>query len=283
MHVKFLDGWYLLFLVNCISLILILYLALRNRTQKTQKIVLFCVLLFSLIMHFTKSLYPPYSTDMSRMLRDSWFINICGANIALFPFMFISKSKTAKDYMFYLGTLGGLIALIYPIEVFNRANALAEYLDIIRFYWHHLMLFAVPLLMLVFKIHTLSYRRIFYMPFWLLTVCAFCMLNQVLQSELGFIPMRGNDIFEIHYKNSSLIWGPPDIDFIRNTVPWFMREIPFGEHAGEAKYWPLLWAVVPLYVYFVPICFFLSMIFDFKNIKKDFKKFINVFKVKAKK
>lgn len=274
-------GWYLVFLLNCVSIVLILYLALRNRTQKTQKIVLFLILLFSLVMHFTKSMYAPYSTDFDRMLRDSWFINICGANIALFPFMFISKSKSAKDYMFYLGLLGGLIALIYPMEVFAKGNPAAEYFDIIRFYWHHLMLFAVPLLMLIFKIHTLSYRRIFYMPFWLLAVCAFCMLNQVLQSELGFIPMRGDDIFDIHYKNSSLIWGPPDIDFIRYAVPKFMRTIPFGPHAGEAKYWPLLWAVVPLYIYFVPICFFLSMIFDFKSIKTDFKKFIDILKYRS--
>lgn len=271
-------GWYLVFAVNCLSIVLILYLALRNKSKKTQKIVLFLILLFSLIMHFTKTFYPPYSTDLDRMLRDSWFINICGANIALFPFMFISKSKSAKDYMFYLGLLGGLIALIYPLEVLSKTNPAGEYLDIIRFYWHHLMLFAVPLLMLKFKLHKLSYRRIFYMPLWLLLVCAFCMLNQVLQSELGFIPMRGDNILDTHYKNSSLIWGPPDIDFIRYTVPEFMRTIPFGPHAGEPKYWPLLWAVVPLYVYFVPICFFLSMIFDMKSIKKDFRYMILKFK-----
>ena len=271
-------GWYLVFSLNCISIVLAIYLLLRNRSQKTQKIVLFLILLFSLVMHFVKSLYPPYSTDFSRMLRDSWFINICGANIALFPFMFISKSKTAKDYMFYLGTLGGLVALIYPMEVLAKSNPGGEYLDIIRFYWHHLMLFAVPVLMLKFKIHKLSYRRIFYMPIWLLVVCAFCMLNQVLQSELGFIPMRGDDILDIHYKNSSLIWGPPDIYIIEHVIPEFMRTIPFGEHAGEHKYWPLLWAVVPLYVYFVPICFFLSMTFDFKSIKTDFRRMIKSFK-----
>ncbi len=269
-------GWYLVFLVNCISIVLILYMSLRNRSQKTQKIVLFSILVFSLVLHFIKSLYPPYSTDTARMLRDSWFINICGANIALFPFMFISKSKSAKDYMFYLGMLGGLIAIIYPLEVFSKGNPANEYFDIIRFYWHHLMLFAVPVMMLIFKIHTLDYRRIFYMPLWLLAVCAFCMLNQVIQSELGFIPLRSSDIFDIHYKNSSLIWGPPDIDFIRYAVPKFMRTIPFGEHAGEPKYWPLLWAVGPLYIYFVPICFFLSMIFDFKSIKTDFKRFIKI-------
>jgi len=99
-----------------------------------------------------------------------------------------------------------------------------------------------------------------------------------LQSELGFIPMRGNDIIEPNYKNSSLIWAPPDIGFFRFLVPEFMRTIPYGVNAGEAKYWPLLWAVVPLYVIFVPLCFLLCMIFDFKNIKNDFKNFFARFK-----
>lgn len=270
--------WYILSLILCAGIVVGLYFLLRNKSQKTQKIVLFSILVFSVIMHFTKVFYPPYSTDMSRMLRDSWFINICGANIALFPFMFISKSKSAKDYMFYLGVLGGLIAILYPLEVLQKSNPTGEILDIIRFYWHHLMLFTVPFLMLVFKIHKLSYKRILYMPLWLLAVCAFCMLNQVMQSELGFIPMRGDDIMDIHYKNSSLIWGPPDIDIIRFMVPEFMRTIPFGPHAGEAKYWPLLWAVVPLYICLVPLCFLLSMIFDFKNIKQDLKTFFARFK-----
>jgi len=269
---------YILSLIICTGIVVGLYFLLRNKSEKTQKIVLFSILIFSVILHFLKSLFPPYSTDMDRMLRDSWFINICGANIALYPFFYISKSKSAKDYMFYLGCLGGLIAIIYPMEVLVKANPYGEVLDVLRFYWHHLMLFAVPLLMLLFKHHTLSYKRILYMPLWLLAVCAFCMLNQVLQSELGFIPMRGNDIIEPNYKNSSLIWAPPDIGFFRFLVPEFMRTIPYGVNAGEAKYWPLLWAVVPLYVIFVPLCFLLCMIFDFKNIKNDFKNFFARFK-----
>ena len=262
--------FYILAFIACAGIVVGLYFLLRNKSEKTQKIVLFSILVLSLILHFTKVLYPPYSTDQSRMLRDSWFINICGTNIAIFPFLFLSKSKTAKDYMFFLGVLGGLVAIIYPLEVINKTNPSAEIFDVIRFYWHHLMLFAVPFLMIILKLHTLSYRRILYMPLWLLFNGAFCMLNQVLQSELGFIPMRGDDIFSTHYKNSSLIWAPPDIPIIRALVPKFLRTIPFGEHAGETKYWPLLWAVIPLYLILVPLCFIGYLIFDFKSIKSDF-------------
>ena len=71
-------------------------------------------------LHFLKVYIPPYSTDEARMLRDSWFVNICGANIGLFPFLFFSKNKHVKDYMFYIGVLSGLIALFYPQEPRRR-------------------------------------------------------------------------------------------------------------------------------------------------------------------
>ena len=141
-------------------------------------------------MHFTKSLYPPYSTDLDRMLRDSWFINICGANIALFPFMLISKNKYVKDYMFYIGVISGLLAVCYPIDPILKPDQSAEVIDILRFYLHHNLLWYVPMLMVLLKIHTLDYRRIWATPVIFLLVMLFIMLNQIFQSELGYIPLR---------------------------------------------------------------------------------------------
>ena len=54
-------------------------------------IVLFSILVFALILHFAKCFFPPYSNNPYRLYSDIWFINICAANILLFPFIFISK------------------------------------------------------------------------------------------------------------------------------------------------------------------------------------------------
>ncbi len=267
--------WYWFWLIISIGSTVGLYFLLRNKSSKTQKIVLFSILVLGVIAHFTKFLYPPYSTDQSRLLRDSWFINICGANIFLFPFMFLSKSERAKDYMFYLGILGGFISVLYPLEPLQKVNQAAEVFDIIRFYFHHTLLYAVPLLMVVFKLHKLSYKRVFWCPVYLLSVMLFIMLNQILQSELGFIPLRNNDMLNINYKNSSLIWGPGSEKFavlFTALCPKIFKTIPFGEFAGQTKYWPWFWLIVPAFVYLVPICFGLSLIFDFKNFKTDLKK-----------
>ena len=126
MNIQMFNGWYFLMLFICIGAVVGLYFLLRKRSAKTQKIVLFSILLFGLILHFLKCFIPPYSLDADRLYRDIFFINICGANIALFPFFFLIKNDRAKDYMFYIGVLSGLISILYPMEPMEKVNQAAE-------------------------------------------------------------------------------------------------------------------------------------------------------------
>ena len=275
MHIQMFNGWYWFWLILSVGSVISLYFILRNKSQTTQKVVLFLILIVGLLAHFLKCLYPPYSINTARRMSDVWFINICGANIGLFPFLFISKSKVAKDFMFYLGILGGLVALLYPMEPMLKANQAAEWMDIIRFYFHHTMLFGVPLLMVIFKLHTLSYKRIMWQPVCLMGLFLFIMLNQVFASELGFVPLRGDEITEITYKNSSYIWGPDDGigKILAIFCPEIFTYVPVGSSTGLVKYWPWFWLICPVFILLPPIVFGMCMIFDHKNFKNDFNAF----------
>ena len=276
MLIEMFNGWYFFWIILCSGITAGLYFGLRNRSAFTQKAVLFGLLVLGFAMHFLKAYIPPYSVDEARHLRDSWFVNICGANIALFPFLFWSKNDRVKDYMFYIGVISGLIALFYPQEPIAKVDQLAEQLDIVRFYYHHWMVLAVPLLMVLFGHHQLSYKRLLSAPTGLLLLMLFIMLNQIFQSELGYIPLRDRgDFFGIGYKNTSYIWGPGTNDaigdFLALFTPKIFKTVPVGEFAGQVKYWPWFWLITPVYLLVTPLSFLLSLIFDHKALAAELK------------
>ena len=92
MFIDMFNGWYFFWLLLATGVTVGLYFLLKNKSATAQKAVLFSFLVIGLLLHYLKVFIPPYSVDEARMLRDSWFVNICGANIALFPFFFWCKN-----------------------------------------------------------------------------------------------------------------------------------------------------------------------------------------------
>lgn len=268
--IKIGNFWYIFFIVLAGGIITGLYFLLRNKSMKCKKIVIASMLIFNLALHYIRLLFPPYAGNRAMILENMWFINICAVSVLTFPFIFFSKSNAAKDWMFYIGVISGFLALVYPTEALNKSVAT---FNIWRFYFCHITIIAAPLLMVLLKVHTLNYRNIWKMPFCMMAVLLFIICNQVLQSELGIIDMRGDNILEpgCGYRNTSLIWGPTDDVSVVLTwlTPNFMKTIPFGEYAGQEKYWPFFYLVPGCFVYFLALPLLMCLPWEAKHIKAD--------------
>lgn len=300
MKIKFMNLGYIIPLIVGALLFFGLLHFLKRKSTKVQFWVLFGMLAFNLALHFLKLTFPPYSTNQIFANRNIWFINICAVNILIFPFIFLSKSKGLKDYMFYLGIFGGLIALVYPVEALQDGGKNLFSLDIIRFYVAHYIVMFVPLLMVLLKLHTISYKRVIVVPFVLTAVLAFIMVQNVIQAELGYLPYYGvkeqhivyddstlseepltdEELFmNIKYPNFSLPWGPEGVpvlgDLFKIWTPKFLKTVPdtafANQYAGQEKYVPLFWAVPAIFVYFTIVPFGFSMIWEHNNLKEDLK------------
>lgn len=279
--VELLNFWHFFFILLFSGIIVGLYFLLRNKTDKTKKIVLGSILFFNLALHFLKITFPPYSTDTEFAMREIWFVNVCGTSVLFFPFIFISKSKVAKDYMVYLGIISGFLALLYPTEALGKSVLT---LDLWRFYICHGIIIAVPMLTVLLKLHTLDVKRIWKIPLCVCAMLLFIICNQVLQSELGIISLRNSDMLNVNFRNPSLIWGPTDgVAIIFSWLtPSFMKTIPFGAYAGQTKYWPFFWMVPGVIVYFIVIPLILCFIFDRKGTISTFSNLFKRFKKKEK-
>ncbi len=279
--VKLFNFWYFFFIVLLAGAIVGLYFLLRKRTDRTKKWVLGSILFFNLALHFLKLAFPPYSTDPELAMREVWFVNVCATSVLFFPFIFISKSKTAKDYMVFLGIISGFLAMLYPTEALNKSVLT---LDLWRFYICHGIIIGIPMLTLLLGLHKLDVKRIWKTPICMCAMLLFIICNQVLQSELGIIPLRNGDMLNINFTNSSLIWGPTDAVAVLFSwlTPGFMKKIPVGEFAGQEKYWPFFWMVPGIVFYFLLIPLIICLIFDFKATINTFASFFKLFKFKKK-
>lgn len=264
MKVEYGNGWYFFYIILAALFVAGLYLILRNRTQKTQKTVLFLLSFANFLFHFLKyfgSIY--YGTEKG--MRELFFITICSSTIAFTPFAILSKSGAGKDYVFYLGIIGGLSALFIPTEAI-AADSAFSFLAV-RFYIQHTLLIAIPLVAVSLKLYKPNYKNIWKMPALAFFAFGFIMINHIIGYELGFLNVY-DDFFHVRFFNPSLVWGPSDslAEPLKILVPKFLKTVPAGEYAGHEKYWPLFWLTIPILLIMTVVPFIMCLLFDGKNV-----------------
>jgi len=267
--IDYLNSYYFLYLALGFILLTGLYFLLRNKSKKTITIVLFCILLATFILNFVKLYADYYQQWMPWAIRTVTPENICAVSVLAFPWIFLSKVKILKDYMFYMGILGGLGAMLIPVDAIGLAPFSFE---AVWFYISHGLVWIVPLLMVLLKLHTLDYKRIIKVPLVVYAVLCIILVNEVILIGAGLVNI--NTLFSYEVRNAAMIFGPlPEDLFIGKLftllTPNLFLTIPIGPNAGAPFYWPILWLVIPFFIYFSILALILALPFEYKNIKKD--------------
>lgn len=268
MTVEYFNEYYFMYIGIAVAIFFALYFSLRRSDKKVIYWVLFGLLTFNFGLHFLKLAFPPYIEGLPSSIRKVTFENICAVSTLIFPFLYISKRDTARDYMFYLGVISGILACFVPTEALGK-NPFA--FDTIRFYICHISLWTAPLLMVVLGEHKLDYHRIWRAPTSFLAVECLILVNEVILMSVGFVDGGLNELLSAEYRNSSFIFGiTPDFESVAFLVLIFVPEfLTKNPVSGETMYWPILWMVIPVYIYFSIIFFLMSLPWEHEHFKRD--------------
>lgn len=270
MKIEMFNLSYIIYAVLFFLLLVFCLLLLKDKSDSYKKRFISGLLFFALIVHFLKLAFEPYINDPTA-IRKITPENICALSTLVFPFVFLSKSKVLKDYMFYIGVLSGTLAIFFPVEAFGKD---AFIFDTVRFYIAHIIITVAPFLMVATGLHKLDYHRIYKVPIMFILVMTIILVNEIILEEIGLVPLRGEDLLFDGHRNFSMVFGVSDslpgvsglLDFF---TPKFMMRIPYGEFSGQKKYWPILWAIIPSFVLIGGLSFLLSIWFEKKHMLQD--------------
>ena len=269
MLLTYFSPFYFIYPVLCLGAFFGLYFGLKNAGKKTQYWVLFGITLFNFALHFLKLAFPPYVQDLPASVREVAFENICAVSTLVFPLLFLSKKPVLLDYMFYIGVVSGIASMFAPMNIIG----LNVYdFETIRFYICHGSLWTVPLLMVIFGLHKLDYHRIWKMPFLYYMCLLIILFNEVILNVTGWVGDGTMESFlSTEYRNSAFIFGPPAnmegvAQFLLVLTPSFFKP---GKYIDF--YMPILWEVIPVYIYGTIYMLALSAIWEHAHMAQDWR------------
>lgn len=265
----------MLYIAFFILLFMFLYHRLKDKEINKQKQFLQIVLFLNLALHFCKLLFNPYRDNLPESIRKVTFENICAVSTLLFPFIYLRNSKDSvlKNYFYFIGVLGGGLAILIPTEAIGKSPIC---FDTIRFYVCHFVLIMVPLLSAKFGIIELDYKKTFYVPLCFIIVEMLILINELILIKIGFVQCDNISMFfDRDYRNSSFIFGPTSLfDGISKIItiftPKMFKTDYFMINNGVNFFFPILWLIIPALIYLPLINILIQMPFTWKEIKKVF-------------
>ena len=265
--VEFANLNYFIAIIFTILLIIILYQTIKNKSDKTKNKVILILLFSNLLLHFSKILFEPYISGLPHTLRKITFENICAVTTLIYPFVYLTKNKYLNTYLFFISLIGGLFAVCYPMEVIGKKM---WSFDTLRFYFCHIVLLIVPILLACLHLFKPRYKDFWVIPIGFIIISTLIFINEIILIKIGWVNSSYNDFFDRNIRNTSFVFGPlPAFDklnwLFEIVTPKFLRYDYFNTNL-DIVYFPVLWLVIPSFI-FLPIIYAIILLpFNIKSI-----------------
>lgn len=241
-----------LWVITAFIIIIIVHYGFKSKSEKFKFWFLFSLTILAWLVHFSRIIY----SDNLRTYQ-LFFTNLCGLSTLLYPFLYLSKSKLAKDYMYYVGGFFAFLSLAYPYTVEGDPMFAS---NSIRFFFAHLILIMVPVLLASWKIHIPNVRNLGFMFLFVLMGAIYNMALSAFFVETGL---------KNYLENYMGVWGNDD-DVFSNVAlifaPWATYEKVFNGVLMERPI-PFVYMLPSTILFAFPIWF--SMSIPFIKFKKN--------------
>lgn len=255
----------------------VIFILLMNRTDRVKNIAVSLMTIFNLLIHLFKLfIFPHYSATADSAYMCTAYTT-CALIIITSPFIFMGKNGALKDFLFVVGGIAGLFAIIFPYSIISAsaAGTLSPW-EIVRYYLNHYLIVATAVLPVMLKIHRLNYRNFFKLPliFFLYHVIVFA--NDAVLICAGY--MGGYGAATLY--DGLCFWNPSRSVVLTDTSPAVLGlmeklinaltpKIFLTNMRGDEFLWPILYYTPALSLGIMLLEAIAYLICDFSRVKAD--------------
>lgn len=223
----------------------ILYALIKNRSNGVKKLVVFLISLLNFAQHIFKGkIYPQYQNGFSVHLSTAY--NVCAFLILVSPFIILFGKSLAKNFITYVGSFAGMIAMVVPYWFIGKS---AFGWEVYRFYICHGLLFVSSVLPALVGLHKPEWKHC-----WKIGLLFFVMLTVILINDgvlvaLGYYPVsEPDDVYASLYAiNPCWSMHPPaNFAWVVKIFNTFTPSFLLGENPWGICI-PILWYAIPMY------------------------------------
>ncbi len=240
---------YFLWILAAILLYILIYFAFRNKSDKFKYWFLFSWTIIAWIIHFARWWFDPDMRLYEMFLKD-----LCGFSTLVYPFFMLAKNKIFKEYMFFVGGFFALHSLLFPNNIFG--DPILHY-NTIRFFFAHFILVGIPLLMVLWGMHTPRLQSI---PYMMLFVLIGAMYNFTLSAFFYEVGLTYTHV------NFMGLWANTDgVYRLFEKIAPFMRYNVVEDGETVSKAIPFFYMIPALLIVYTPIWVVMALPFVKKN------------------